>query len=267
MKQKTICMFTYRGEEDIVLLSVELLRHTAPLASVFIFDDASDPLPQSAVDILSKMAGVYYRVSEFARNKNLNGKEAVVGVLSCLQQACKEDENDDGYVIKTDPDTLFLRPQQTFAELDKGVAWLTHPTQRKFFSGMFYALSVDHLSNVIKNAMNMIMPDNAEEDLVVGSLCYIATHKDPRNIVWINSWSSENNHRFCAFQTDKWDDHNYISEVASKAHILTVGNPSDSISTKLYRSAIADQVIRVFNNPSSAISEANVKADNPSTLS
>lgn len=247
MKKQTVCMFSFRGEEEIILMSVGTMRKSMPYANVHVFDDGNDPLTPETVESLTASAGVHYHVTHFDRGKNLNGKDAVCGILDCMVKAAELDGNDDGVVIKTDPDTLFLRPGEYLDMMMDGKKWMTHCTKKGFFSGMFYAMSVEALYEVRKNAHAIEMPDEANEDTVIGCLCYLSTHTDQSAIHWVNASNPKDNHRFAAFDVSRMDDVEYIRGCAEKAHILTVGNTGVAGLPRAYRVKIMRDVLEAFD--------------------
>jgi hypothetical protein len=245
-KKQTVCMFCYRGEEEVILMSVDTLRRRMPYANIHIFDDAGDPLPDHIIENLRRSAGVHYHVTGFARGRNLNGKAAVCGVLDSLLAAAREDGNEEGYVIKTDPDTLFLRPDEYLAMMESGCAWMTHPVVDRFFSGMFYALSVKYLPQISANAHLMEMPEDAHEDSVVGSLANIAVHNSPDGFHWFNVWNERHRYRFCSFDPHRMDEREYVRYCARYAHILTVGNTGVAGLPQAYRVKMMRDVLDEF---------------------
>lgn len=46
----TIVIFCYRGEEEILPLTIEQARTTLPLANIHLFDDKADPIPGKLAD-------------------------------------------------------------------------------------------------------------------------------------------------------------------------------------------------------------------------
>ncbi len=246
-KKQTVCMFSYRGEDEVILMAVDTIRRNMPYANIHVFDDGGDPLPDDVSDSLRLSAGVHYHVTKFERGGNLNGKAAVCGVLDCLLQAIQQDGNEDGYVIKTDPDTLFLRPDEYLNMMEDGCAWMTHPVVDRFFSGMFYALSAKYLPQVAANAHAVEMPEKAYEDSVVGSLAYLAVHNNPDGFHWFNVWNEGHRHRFCSFNPRQMDDRDYVRYCARHAHILTVGNTGVAGLPRAYRVKIMRDVLDEFH--------------------
>lgn len=82
-----IVIFCYRGEEEILPLTIEQARTTLPLANIHLFDDKGDPIPGKLADALEEMAGVHYHQTSFDRGVNLNGAECIRGELQCMVNA------------------------------------------------------------------------------------------------------------------------------------------------------------------------------------
>lgn len=90
------CIFCYRDDAELVPLCVERLRQIDADARIYLASDAAAPL-KAAPD------GVRHITTKFARNGNLNGMPAVLGVLDTLAW-CMQDSGAD-YAVKLDCDT------------------------------------------------------------------------------------------------------------------------------------------------------------------
>lgn len=96
MDSMIYCIFTYKDDAELVQLCVERVREVDPEAVVYVADDAAAPVPRA-------VACSRYIRTRFARGGNLNGLEAVCGVLDTLRW-CMADAGAD-YIVKLDADT------------------------------------------------------------------------------------------------------------------------------------------------------------------
>lgn len=258
----TIVTFCYRGEEEILPMTLDCVKKTLPTASIHLFDDSLDPLRQRTVDAITKV-GIHYNKSTFDRKVNLNGKECVIGELECMLQAMDADNNTDGYVIKMDPDTLVLRPNLVLDAIAEGAKWISHSSQKGHFAGMFYVMHRSILEQVYENAKLMTFPDKCAEDETIGALCYIAAAKGCYS--WTETASGDGPRKFAAFPIDTFNTPTYWSNVlfcAFAGHILTVGNTATYGLPKSYQVVNCRDLLWAFYNQDKAKS----KCVNPSVL-
>lgn len=249
MKQ-TIVIFCYRGEEEILPLTVEQVRTTLPMASIHLFDDKSDPIPGKLADVLQEMAGVHYHQTSFDRGFNLNGAECIRGELQSMVNACNADGNTNGVVIKLDPDTLILRAGPFIDAISRGAEWVSHNSMKGHFAGMFYAMRRGILDTVHKNANRIELPEGAAEDETIGALCYLAAQR--KSYVWTDISNQQNRQFFAAFPAQVVNEPTYMQEiryVAKHGCIITVGNTGMVGLPRAYRVKIMRDIINEHRNP------------------
>lgn len=127
--------------------------------------------------VYPKVNGVTNIVTNFNRNKNLNGKEAILGVYgSALSHAMREKAD---YVWKMDVDVLLLSGElQRLTEVS-GVSFAGYRTTAPRVgwddarAGMFGCLvgyKVDALQRLLNILSRMPLAKNAPEDLIVSGL-------------------------------------------------------------------------------------------------
>lgn len=97
--------FSFTGDADCLVQSVASVRrvygHNVP---VCIFDDDNAPVPDA---MLSRIMPTIYERTRFDRGGNLNGGEAVAGMLDCMRRVAEVTGCD--WVSKIDCDTILIR--------------------------------------------------------------------------------------------------------------------------------------------------------------
>lgn len=258
----TIVVFCYRGEEDLLPMTLDCVKRTLPTASIHLYDDHTDPLKPATQNIF-RANGIDYNQSTFDRRINLNGKDCVVGELTCMLEAMDKDDNTDGYVIKMDPDTLVLRPNLILDAIAKGAKWISHSSEKGHFAGMFYVIHRSILEQVHLNAQAMILPEDCAEDETIGAMCYIAAAKGCYS--WTATAINDGPKKFAAFPIDTFNTPSYWSNVlycAFAGHILTVGNTGVYKLPKSYQVVNCRDILWAFYNQDKAKS----KCSNPEVL-
>lgn len=92
------CIFCYKNDAELVPMCVERVKELDPEAVIYLADDAAAPMPDNAAP-----EGCRYLRTGFRRGGNLNGLEAVAGVLDTLRW-CLDDAG-ERWVVKLDCDT------------------------------------------------------------------------------------------------------------------------------------------------------------------
>lgn len=258
MAKITIVVFCYRGEEEILPMSLGRAHAALPDAHIHLFDDSTDPLKASTVEMLQERTGCSYQTTAFDRQRNLNGKECIVGELDCMLKAMDADGNKDGYVIKLDPDTLILRPNLVLDAIEAGAKWISHNSMKGHFAGMFYAIHRDILEVVYSNAQVMTLPEHCAEDETIGALCYIAAAQGTYS--WTDVEHGDGAHKFAALPIQCYGRPEYWGQVifcSRVGHILTLGNAGLYGMTKSYQTVCAKDLLSAFYNPDEAIKMIN----------
>lgn len=253
-KGLTIVVFCYRGEEEILPMTLGRAHAAFPEARIHLFDDSLDPLRPATVSSLQEAVGCTYTETTFDRQVNLNGKECVIGELEYMLSAMEEDGNNDGYVIKMDPDTIILRPEYVRDALYRGAEFITHNSVKGLFAGMFYVASRRVLENALVTARESSLPVNCAEDCTIGSLCYLTAHRLPH--VWVDVSVAHNARYFAAVPTANLDGPRYWNDIvfcSVAGCILTVGNTALDGWTKGYQTKIAADLLWAFYNPDDAL--------------
>ena len=112
----TIYIPTYAGNGPEAVECVACASRTFPEARVIVADDSNSPMPEQYRDACSYGADIV--TTDFDRGRNLNGPEAVRGILALLSNEAA----DDDIVLKVDPDTAligrsWLQPMLTNPEI------------------------------------------------------------------------------------------------------------------------------------------------------
>lgn len=110
-------IYTYLcGQRPEAVECVACASRTFPEARVIVADDSNSPMPEQYRDACSYGADIV--TTDFDRGRNLNGPEAVRGILALLSNEAA----DDDIVLKVDPDTAligrsWLQPMLTNPEI------------------------------------------------------------------------------------------------------------------------------------------------------
>lgn len=247
----TIIAFVWRGEEGLVRPQLEHLYKVFPAACIHLVDDSSDPLPPALQEYLLAEPRVRYSQSDFARHKTLNGGDCVLGELACMRRACALDHNTDGVLIKLDLDTLVLRPATIIEGFEAGNRWVAHTSEMGLFAGMFYAMKIDVLQAISRQAEQIIWNDDPKqvpEDCAIGALCYLECL---RSKYWhINLKEGGNSAHIGAFDVQSQGDETKYKEAitrAAKAMIVTVGNTGIHGLPSQFRVRFLLDILALFN--------------------
>lgn len=244
-----VVIFCYRGEEEILPMTLGRLHSAIPTARIHLMDDAADPLRKESVAKIKAVCPCTYRLTTFDRKRNLNGKECVVGELESMMDVMEENVNTNGYVIKMDPDTLVLRPGLVLDAIDKGAKWISHNSMKGHFAGMFYVIHRNILEQVLRNARVMEFPERCAEDETIGALCYIAAAQGTYS--WTDISLKDNTRKFAALPIQMMDTSQWITQlayVAKEGHIITVGNSALFGMPKSYQTKAARDFLNIFYN-------------------
>ena len=259
----TLVVFCYRGEEELLPMTLSRAKAAIPGVSIHLFDDELDPLKAATVDTLIKLTGCTYERTTFDRKRNLNGKECVVGELHCMQKAMAQDDNTDGYVIKLDPDTVILRFNLVQDAIAKGAKWVSHSSTKGHFAGMFYAIHKSILDVVARNAEVMELPERCAEDETIGAMCYVAAAQGIYS--WTDTDKAGNARKFAAFPCEKYNTSEYWGNViycAFAGHVITLGNTGLYGMTKSWQVINCRDLLWAFYNPA----KAKLMVQNPEAL-
>lgn len=135
-----VCVFTYKEDSAALLRAVEFVHHNLPGVPIYVFDDARAPL-QVDDQALHRVDG--YDRTTFDRRGNLNGRECVMGELSCFLHVARETGAER--ILKLDADTAILSQQILEFPGDLvGVQWA-----HRFVAGSVYLLNSSLLERMI----------------------------------------------------------------------------------------------------------------------
>lgn len=209
------CIFTYSANSRQAIESARAVQQTFPEARVSLIDDAHFPWPVEQVKKAQELSFEYV-VSHFNRNRNLNGHDAVVGILKSLVQDSPDPED---LVIKIDADTAivgdsFIEPLLQDPELCYafcGTPW--HAAH-----GCAYVLRARIVYEMLESLAKVHVPGKAPEDLVIGQYA-ILKHKGKVYAPWgyldfESRWTAWN-----------WDPKTTVEYYAEHFDVVTTGNP------------------------------------------
>lgn len=214
--------FTYLGDADLIKGFIRNMKQVVPYAYVHIIADAANPLPKELISYIRKVPKVDYRESLFKRNGNLNGKEAIVGILNTMLSTSPKGE--DSISIKIDTDTIISKDTWIQKFANSRTKYLASPRPLAgVFSGVCYAFKRDLLEKTALQAQRTPLYDTAPEDICVGCLAVplsfpegftyaIPYTKETPNGTWIG-WS------YTEPKTEK-----RAMDFVSNMEVITVGN-------------------------------------------
>ncbi len=162
-------IFAYRDDAECLDLCIEQLRRVDAEASIYVFDDATAPLP-------AVPAGVHYSMTNFPRNGNLNGMECVKGMLMHMHAI-----PGDSPVVKIDSDTLLINPTEIKECFKSGFkAGGVEAFSAFAFTGICYWLSKVAIKDLIELFNERWMPnDKYPEDVTISrALFYLYGRTD-----------------------------------------------------------------------------------------
>lgn len=251
--QYTLVVFCYRGEEELLPMTMRRAKEAIPNVRIHLFDDSLDPLREKTVQWLQQNLDCTYERTSFDRKVNLNGKECILGELECMRKAMEMDNNNEGYVIKIDPDTIILRFNLVQDAIDQGAKWVSHSSTKGHFAGMFYTMHRSILEVVSRNAEACEFPEHCAEDETIGSLCYIAAAQGTYS--WTHTALPDGPRKFAAFPCETYGTDAYWGNIiwcAFAGHILTLGNTGMFGLTKSWQVVNCRDLLWAFYNQDKA---------------
>lgn len=194
-------IMTYKDDGDILYWSLRALFSVfkgAPL-EVYVMDDASNPMTDEMREsIIGLDPRIRYEVTTFERNRNLNGRTCVKGML---RKFVEHEAGRECLNIKMDPDTVLTRKRLMHEFWNfKNTAYCASNRPGCYFSGVMYMWK----SGVAERALRLIesdmldnMPDNrGPEDYTIGILLSVASL--PRLSTVIRAWDNDAKKGFSA---------------------------------------------------------------------
>lgn len=105
----TIVCFCYKDDEFVLPFSLKSANTVfGDNLKIALVDDDDNPIGPTTIEKLKNdlTCEFVYEKSKFERNKNLNGRPAVNGIVDSF---IKHSNGRNGIVIKLDPDTMILK--------------------------------------------------------------------------------------------------------------------------------------------------------------
>lgn len=228
----TIYIPTYAGNGPEAVECVLCARQTFPEARVVLADDYANPMPGRFM-LACQEAGAEMVYTRWDRMRNLNGPDAVRGILSLLSF----DVADEDIVIKVDPDTAIIGCSWLRPMLDNpDIPFTACGNAQQAAYGCCYALRgwvVREVAVIMQDApLSPICP----EDVTIGR--YILDHYNGSKIFC--PWTQEQ--WWGIFTAWRWqptpEAYAKPSTYARRFDIVTTGNPCNSPFPSLARAAV-----------------------------
>lgn len=181
------CFFSYGLDQDCLAQAIRSIRLCDPTAKIAVFDDATAPMP-------SPPDCDHYEQTSFDRCGNLNGRECIVGEITCFSLAAAL--FGVSHVAKVDCDTVVLRPPVPMADLT-GASW-----HQKSVWGPFYLLATHLLPRMAELAPTQ-WPLWAEEDMAITAIAR-AAGGSVKILEWKDGWLNGLDYRLRAFDMERF---------------------------------------------------------------
>lgn len=227
---------TYAGNGPEAVECVACAAQTFPEARIIIADDSSALMPDQYFSACRE-AGAGFLITGFDRGRNLNGPEAVRGILALLSSEAA----DNDIVLKVDPDTAIIGRSWLQPMLDNPeIPFTACGDERQATYGCCYALrgrTVRELAAVMQDApLSPICP----EDITIGR--YIRDHYDGSKVYY--PWTPERwDGLFTAW---RWGcgGKAQATTYARRFDVVTTGNPCCSPFPSLARATVMSNLRR-----------------------
>ena len=220
-------VFTYRGDQKVLeytLRALLSLFSRNPL-EIYIMDDSSNPMEESYVEkYLNLSKSIRYEKTYFNRNRNLNGRDCIVGMIEKFIEHAK---GQDALNIKIDPDVI-VTSKIPFDELYNSpkshYASIVQP--QCHFSGGCYFFKTEALKNVLQIVLSFPIPNNeGPEDYIIGlALCASSI---PKISLMFHAWNYQNDEGVAAAWNYGINESSYDSMIAyyrKKFFFIILGN-------------------------------------------
>lgn len=232
----TIYIPTYAGNGPEAVECVACAAQTFPAARIILADDYTDPMPGQFMRTCQD-SGAEMIYTHFDRGRNLNGPEAVRGILSLLS----DDAADDDIVLKVDPDTALIGRSWLQPMVDNPeIPFTACGTSYQAAYGCCYALRgriARELAAIMQDApLAPICP----EDITIGR--YILDHYDGSKMYY--PWTPERwDGLFTAW---RWGCQGkaQAATYARRYDVITTGNPCYSPFPSLARATVMSNLRR-----------------------
>lgn len=225
----TIYIPAYSGNGPETVECVVCAAQTFPEARIVVADDANAPTPEQYLTTCA--IGSEVVTTEFDRGRNLNGPEAVRGILALLSDGVQ----DDDIVLKVDPDTALIGRSWLQPMMDNPeIPFSACGTSYQAAYGCCYALRgrvARELSTIMQDApLSSICP----EDITIGR--YILDHYEGSKMYY--PWTPERwDGLFTAW---RWScgGKAQATTYARRFDVVTTGNPCYSPFPSLARATV-----------------------------
>lgn len=163
-------IMTYKGDQEILeycLRSILATFKDNPL-EVYIMDDSLHPMDDRNIRWFKKLSPcIHYEQTSFERNRNLNGRAAVEGMLGkFIEHAAGR----DALNLKIDPDTIICHREvfdEVYNAANADYAATTRPGCH--FSGILYMFRTAPLEKALELARQFPIPEvRGPEDYIIG---------------------------------------------------------------------------------------------------
>lgn len=187
-------VMTYKEDGDMVywcLRSVLDVFRKVPV-EIYVMDDSNNPMDAVQVErILSLDPCVKYERTTFERNRNLNGRSCVVGMM---EKFVEHAAGREALNIKIDPDTILLG-RRIFNEFwnIENTGYCASSRPGCYFSGVVYMWKSDAAERALeiinKGGIDHLPEDKGPEDFIIGVLLSLGAL--PRLSTLIRSWDND----------------------------------------------------------------------------
>lgn len=220
-------IMTYKGDQEILQYCLRSLLKTFeknPL-EIYIMDDSLHPMDDRNVRWVKKLSpSIHYEQTTFERNKNLNGRACIEGML---EKFIEHANGRTALNLKIDPDTIVCHKEVFDEVFNAQNSWYASTTRPGcHFSGILYMFRTEPLEQALKLARQFPIPDvRGPEDYIIGLA--ISAASLPRLSLMIDVWNdAAKTGLACAWNYNITEDHytEMIPFYGKVFQFITMGN-------------------------------------------
>ena len=218
-------IMTYKGDQEILQYCLRSLIKTFeknPL-EIYIMDDSLHPMDDRNIRWAKKLSPcIHYEQTKFERNKNLNGRPCIEGMLA---KFIEHANGRKALNLKIDPDTIVCHKEVFNEVYNAQNSWYASTTRPGcHFSGILYMFHTEPLEKALELAKAFPIPEmSGPEDYIIGLA--ISAASLPRLSLMIDVWNdAARTGLACAWNYNITDLGQMIPFYGKVFQFITMGN-------------------------------------------